>query len=82
MQNSNLRRLPDRICDIFDKCKNTKCHLRSSTKFNVHEYRTEAGIKSIRYRGQLLWNTLEEDRKEKTIDSRDQSGRSENGCRK
>ena len=68
MQNSHLQRVPDRICDLFDKCKNTKRHLRSGTKFNVPEYRTEAGRNSIRYRGPLLWNTLQNDQKEKTIE--------------
>ena len=27
MQNAHLQRLPDRICDLFDKCKNTNRHL-------------------------------------------------------
>ena len=69
MQNLHLQKLPYRILDLFDKCRNIKLQLRSGTKFSVPEYSTEAGRNSIRYRGPLLWNTLKEDQKEKTIDS-------------
>ena len=69
MQNAHLQRLPGRICDLFDKCRNTNRHLRSGTKLNVPEYKTDAGRNSIRYRGPLLWNPLKENQKEKTIDS-------------
>ena len=69
MQNAHLQRLPDRICDLFDKCQDTYRHLRSGTKFNVPEYKTDAGRNSIRYRGPLLWNPLKENQKEKTIES-------------
>ena len=69
VQNAHLQRLPDRICDLFDKCQNTYRHLRSGTKFNVPEYKTDAGRNSIRYRGPLLWSPLKENQKEKTIES-------------
>ena len=78
MQNAHLHRLPDRICDLFDpdriydlfdKRQNTYHRLRSGTKFNAHEYKTDAGRNSIRYRGPLLWNPLKENQKEKTIES-------------
>ena len=68
MQNTHLQRLPDRICDLFDKSKNTTRHLRSGTKFNVPEYKTDAGRNSIRCRGPLLWNSQKESQKEKTIE--------------
>ena len=32
MQDSHLQKLPGRICDLFNKCNNTKRHLRSGTK--------------------------------------------------
>ena len=67
MQNAHLQRWPDRICDLFNKSKNTTRHLRSGTKFNVPEYKTDAGRNSIRYRGPLLWSPLKESQKEKRI---------------
>ena len=69
MQNAHLQRLPGRICELFDKCKSTNCHLRSGTKFNVPKYKTDVGRNSICYRGPLLWNPLKENQKEKTIES-------------
>ena len=69
VQNAHLQRLPDRICDLFDKCQDTYRHLRSGTKFDVPEYKTDAGRNSIRYRAPLLWNPLKENQKEKTIES-------------
>ena len=69
MQNSHLEKLPDRLCGLLDKSKNTNRHLRSGAKFNDPENKTDARRNLIHDEGRTIAVESPE-RRPKVIDNR------------
>ena len=63
MQKVHTKDIVDVIGNLFKKEEN-KYQLRRKSKFILPRLNTEVGRRSIRYRGPVIWNSIEEGVKE------------------
>lgn len=69
MQQVNLEKVIPTIGQLFTKKQEQRYELRRKTVFEIPSVRTEVGRNTVAFRGPMIWNSLTEDLKLKTIEN-------------
>ena len=69
MQQVNLEKVIPTIGQLFSKKEGQRYELRRKTAFKIPSFRTDIGRNTVAFRGPIIWNSLPEDLKLKTVEN-------------
>ena len=69
MQQVNFEKVIPTIGQLFSKKEGQRYELRRKTAFKIPSFRTDIGRNTVAFRGPIIWNSLPEDLKLKTVEN-------------
>ena len=69
MQQVSLETVTPAITQLFNKKERQRYEVRRRTVFKIPPFRTDIGRKTVSFRGPVIWNSLPEDLKLKTVEN-------------